>query len=88
MKEFTDDELITMAYSEVKKMDTHLWSQIIISVFLIIQSGLLFFSLVSFGLFVVLWVLFMGLYLFHNKKSKKSEIKLQEILDELTSRQK
>jgi hypothetical protein len=87
MKEFTDDELITMAYSEVKKMDIHLWSQIIISGFLLVQGGLLFFSLVSFGLFVVLWVLFMGLYLFHKHKSKKSEIKLQEILDELTSRQ-
>lgn len=88
MKEFTEDELITMAYSEVKKMDTHLWSQIIISVFLIIQSGLLFFSLVSFGIFTFLWVLFFCLYLFHKHKSKKSEIKLQEILDELTSRQK
>lgn len=86
MKEFTDDELITMAYSEVKKMDVHLWSQIIISVFLIAQSGLLIFNFVSVGLFVVLWVLFMGLYLFHNIKSKKSEIKLQEILEELTSR--
>lgn len=87
MKEFTDEELVTMAFSEIKKMDTHLWSQIIISVFLIAQSVLLFFSLVSIGLFAVLWVLFMGLYLFHNKKSKKSEIKLREILDELTSRE-
>lgn len=86
MKNLTDDELITMAYSEVKKMDTHLWSQLIISIFLIAQSGLLIFNFVSVGLFAVLWVLFIGLYLFHNKKSKKSEIKLQEILDELTSR--
>jgi len=86
MKNLTDDELITMAYSEVKKIDTHLWSQVAISVFLIAQSGLLIFNFVSVGLFAVLWVLFIGLYLFHNKKSKKSEIKLQEILDELTSR--
>lgn len=86
MKEFTDDELITMAYSEVKKMDTHLWSQVIINVFLVAQSGLLIFNFVSIGLFTVLWILFMGLYLFHNKKSKKAEMKLQEILDELTSR--
>lgn len=87
MKEFTDDELITMVYSELKKMDIHFWSQIIISVFLMVQSGLLFFNLVSIGLFVVLWVLFFCLYMFHKHKSKKSEIKLQEILDELTSRQ-
>ena len=33
MKNLTDDELITMAYSEVKKIDTHLWSQVAISVF-------------------------------------------------------
>ena len=87
MKEFTDDELITMAYSEVKKMDIHLWSQLIISVFLIAQSGLLFFNFVSVWVFAVLWVLFFCLYVFHKHKSKKSEIKLQEILDELTLRQ-
>jgi len=86
MKEFTDDELITMAYSEIKKMDIHFWSQIIISVFLIVQLGLLIFNLVSVNLFTFLWVLFFCLYLVHNKKSKKSEIKLKEILDELTSR--
>jgi len=86
MKNLTDDELLTMAYSEVKKMDTHLWSQITISVFLIAQSGLLIFNLVPLGLFVFLWILFFCLYIFHKHKSKKSEIKLQEILDELTSR--
>lgn len=86
MKNLTDDELITMAYSEVKKMDTHLWSQIIISVFLIAQSALLFFSLVSFGLFAILWVLFFCLYMFHKHKAKKSENKINEILNELTSR--
>lgn len=86
MKEFTDEELITMAHSEVKKMDIHLWSQIVISIFLIIQSGLLIFNLISLSIFVLFWSLFMVLYLIHNKKVKKSEIKIQEILDELTSR--
>lgn len=86
MKNLTDDELITMAYSEVKKIDINFWAQVVISVFLIAQSGLLIFNLVPIFSFSFLWILFFCLYIFHKQKSKKSEIKLQEILDELTSR--
>ena len=88
MKNLTDKQLIDLAYSEVNKMDIHSWSQIIISIFLIIQLGLLIFNLISVVIFTFLWVLFFCLYMFHTRKSKKSEIKLQEILDELTSRDK
>ena len=87
MKELSDEDLITMAFSEIKKMDTNFWSQMILSVLCIVESVLLIFGLISIGVFAVFWFLFMGLYILHNKKSKKSEIKLQEILDELTSRE-
>jgi hypothetical protein len=86
MKEFTEDELITMAYSEVKKMEINFYTQMILCVLCLIESTLLFFGLISITTFVVFWPLFIGLYLLHNKKSKKSEIKIQEIIDELTSR--
>lgn len=88
MKNLTDNELINMGYDEIRKMDVNLWLQMILCVLCIIESTLLLFGLISILMFVVSWVIFMGLYLFHNKKSKKSEIKIQEILEELTIRDK
>lgn len=86
MKEFTDEELITMAFSEIKKMDIHLWSTIVISILMIIESSFLIFSLIPIWVFIIFWSLFMLLYLFHNNKAKKSEKKINKILNELTSR--
>ena len=86
MKELKDGELIDLAHSEIKKMDINFYAQMILCVLCITESALLFFGLISITVFAVFWALFMGLYLFHNKKSKKSEIKIQEIIDELTSR--
>lgn len=86
MKDLKDGELIDLAHSEIKKMDMNFYAQMILCVLCLIESTLLLFGLVSIIVFVVFWTLFMGLYLFHNKKSKKSEIKIQEIINELTSR--
>jgi hypothetical protein len=87
MKNITDSELIDMAYAEIRKMDVNLWSQMILAILCIAESVLLLFGLIPMSVFAVFWFLFMGLYLFHYKKSKKSEIKIQEILNELTSRE-
>jgi len=86
MKELKDGELIDLAHNEIKKMDINFYAQMILCILSLIESTLLVFGLISITVFVVFWSLFMGLYLFHNKKSKKSEIKIQEIIDELTSR--
>lgn len=86
MKDLKDGELIDLAHSEIKKMDINFYAQIIFSVLCIIESTLLLFGLISITVFAVFWVLFMCLYVIHNKKSKKSQIKIQEIIDELTSR--
>ena len=86
MKDLKDGELIDLAHSEIKKMDINFYAQMILCILSLIESTLLVFGLISITVFVVFWSLFMGLYLFHNKKSKKSEIKIQEIIDELTSR--
>ena len=86
MKDLKDGELIDLAHSEIKKMDINFYAQIIFSVLCIIESTLLLFGLISITVFAVFWALFMGLYVIHNKKSKKSQIKIQEIIDELTSR--
>jgi hypothetical protein len=86
MKELKEGELINMAYFEIRKMDINFWSQIILSCLMILESTLLLFGLISIIVFAVFWFLFLGLYLFHRHKSTKDQIKLQEILDELTSR--
>lgn len=86
MKDLKDGELIDLAHNEIKKMDINFYAQMILCVLCLIESTLLFFGLISITVFAVFWTLFMGLYLFHNKKSKKSEIKIQEIINELTSR--
>lgn len=86
MKNLTDKELIDMAHFEVRKIDTHAWSQIVISILGIIQSILLIFNFTNVLFFVIFWVLIVGIYVFHTKKIKECEFKLQEILNELTSR--
>lgn len=86
MKNLTDSQLLEMAHIEIKKMDIHLWSTIVISVLMIIESSFLIFGLIKLGLFIFFWVLLGLLYLFHNNKAKKSENKINEILNELTSR--
>lgn len=86
MKNLKDGELIDLAHREIKKMDINFYAQMILCVLCLIESTLLLFGLIPITVFLVFWALFMGLYIFHNKKSKKSEIKIQEIIDELTSR--
>ena len=88
MKDLKDGELIDLAHSEIKKMDMNFYAQMILCVLCLIESTLLLFGLISITVFAIFWTLFMVLYLFHNKKSKKSEIKIQEILEELTIRDK
>jgi hypothetical protein len=86
MKELKDGELIDLAYSEIKKMDIHSWSQIVISLLVIVQAIFLVFDIITLISYGFIWVVFLFLYLFHRNKIKKSEIKIQEIMDELTSR--
>ena len=86
MKNLTDSELIDIACVEVRKIDTHAWSQIVIGILGILQFILLIFNLTTFLFFAIFWVLIVGIYIFHTKKIKKCEKKIEEILNELTSR--
>jgi hypothetical protein len=86
MKELKEGELIDLAYNEIKKMDIHSWSQIVISLLVIVQAIFLIFDIITLITYCFIWIVFLILYFFHRNKIKKSEIKMQEILDELTSR--
>lgn len=86
MKDLKDGELIDLANVEIKKMDIHIWSSIVVSCLMIIESVFLFLHIVPMVLFVVLWSTLLLLYLVHRNKIKKSEKKIDEIINELTSR--
>jgi len=86
MKELTDNELFELAYNQIKIGDKHLILQTIITILILIQGTFLILDIISIYFYGPMWLVCMGLYLFHRKKIKNSEIKVQEILDELTSR--
>lgn len=86
MKELTDRELIDLANKQIKTMDKHLISQFILCTLIIIQAIFLIFDIISINFYFCVWIISMGLYIFHRKRIKNTEIKVQEIVDELTSR--
>ena len=86
MKELTDGELIRIAQSEVKKMDIHLLAQMVIGILIITQVVFVFVGIISVFTYFFVWSTLMVLYFIHRLKVKKLEIKMQEVLDELTSR--
>lgn len=86
MKELTDGELIDLAKNQIKIMDKHLISQFILCALIIIQAIFLIFDIISINFYFCVWIISMGLYVFHRKRIKNTEIKVQEIVDELTSR--
>jgi uncharacterized membrane protein YciS (DUF1049 family) len=87
MKELKDGELIDLANDEIKKMDVHIWSSIIVSCLIVVESLFLILNMVPIFFYVTLWVIFMVLYFVHRIKIKKSEKKIEEIMNELTSRE-
>jgi len=86
MKEFTDNELFELAHSQIKIGDKHFFLQTIITILILTQSTFFILNIISIYFFGPIWLVCIVLYLFHRKKIKKSEIKVQEILDELKSR--
>ena len=88
MKELTDGELIDLAYRQIKISDKHFISQVVITILIIIQATFLIFDMILIYFYFPIWLVSMVLVFFHRKQIKNSEIKVQEILDELTSRNK
>jgi hypothetical protein len=86
MKELSENELLQLAQSETKKMDMHLWSQMVIIILIITQVIFVFAEIISVLTFFLMWFGLMFLYHIHRSKTKKAEIKMQEFLDELTNR--
>lgn len=86
MKDLTDRELLDLANEQFKIMDNNLFSQITLCLLIVIQATLLILEMISIYFYVPIWLVCMVLYFFHRKKVKSAEIKVQEIIDEFTSR--
>ena len=76
-----------MAYDEIRKMDVHIWSTIIICVIILAESVFLILNMIPVLVYGLLWLILMVAYLIHRKKITNSEKKIEEILKELTSRE-
>lgn len=87
IKNYSDSELLQMARDEVKKMDIHLWAQMVISIILVSQAIFMLSGIISFITYFFMLTILLVIYLFHKNRAKKSEFKIQEIIDELTNRE-
>jgi Flp pilus assembly protein TadB len=86
MKDLKDQELLDLAYNEIRKMDIHIISTVIFVVVLVVEFILAFLQIISLPILFFFLFAIIILYYYHNQRFKKCEKKVEEILDELTSR--
>jgi hypothetical protein len=86
MKELNDHELLGLAYKEIRKMDVHIISTVIFAISSIIEFILTILQIISIPTYVIFFLVILVLYYYHIQKFKKCEKRIEEILDELTSR--
>ena len=86
MKDLKDQELLDLAYNEIRKMDIHIISTVIFVVVLVFEFILAFLQIISLPILFLFLSTIIILYYYHSQRFKKCEKKVEEILDELTSR--
>jgi Ca2+-dependent lipid-binding protein len=87
MKNLTDQELLDLAYKEIRKMDTHIMSTVIFVITLVVEFILTFLQIIVLPVFFIFLFAVIILYYYHNQRFKKCEKRIDEILKELTSRE-
>jgi len=87
MKNLTDNELLALAWENIAKADKHLYSTLVLTIIGITQAILLIFSFVSIFSFLIIYPISFLLYLYHKKKQEKYMKVVNEVLEELTSRE-
>jgi len=86
MKDLNDQELLDLVYNEIRKMDIHIISTIIFVIALVIEFILVFLQVILLPVFFILFFAVLILYYYHSQNFKKCEKRIEEILNELTSR--
>ena len=86
MKDFSTDELFSLAWIEFYKMKKNTTAGTILCVIVIVHT--LFVLLTGFGVYFLIPVdiVCFLLYFYHNRKFKKSDKLVKEILEELDKR--
>jgi len=87
MKNLTDQELLDLAYKEIRKMDTHIISTVIFVIALVVEFILTFLQIIALPVFFIFLFAVITLYYYHNQRFKNCEKRIDEILKELTSRE-
>jgi|688.fasta_scaffold92418_10 hypothetical protein len=87
MKNLTDSELLALAHKNLAIADKHLYSTIILLVLAIAQAIFLFINLITITPYLIITILSYILYFYHRKKQEKYMKIVDEVLEELTSRE-
>jgi Ca2+-dependent lipid-binding protein len=87
MKDLNDQELLDLAYNEIRKMDIHIISTVIFVITLVVEFILTFLQIIVLPVFFIFLFAVIILYYYHNQRFKKCEKRIDEILKELTSRE-
>lgn len=86
MKELTTDELFNLAWSEMDNMKKNTLAITILCIIVFIQGLFVLITLKGLGFLISVDIVSAFLYFYHNRKFKKSDKLVEEILEELNKR--
>lgn len=86
MKDLSTDELFNLAWSELDKMNKNSLSTTILCIIVIVQSVTTLISGKWLEILIIVDIVCFLLYFYHDRKFKKSDKLVKEILNELDNR--
>ena len=86
LENLTDDELLDLIYENMDKADNHLYSSIILTVIILLQTLLLIFGYAGIIQFLIVYVLSISFYFYHKKKTDRYMSIVDKVLENLISR--
>jgi len=86
MKDFSTDELFNLAWSELDKMEKNTLAGTILCIIVIVQSVTTLISGKWLEILIIVDIVCFLLYFYHDRKFKKSDKLVKEILKELDNR--
>ncbi len=87
MKDLSTDELFNLAWSELDKMGKNTMAGIILCIVIIIHTLFVFITGIGIEFLIPVDIVCFLLYFYHDRKFKKSDKIVKEILEELDNRE-